>query len=67
MDETKPGRHLLEELKWVHEHIRHDLQVCEDLARQVSGGLSPAEARAEIDSLKTNSPLWKLRVNCLYY
>lgn len=67
MEESKPGRHLLDELKWVHDHIRHDLAVCENLARRVSEGLSPDEVRAEIRSLQTNGPLWKLRVNCLYY
>ncbi|MDX6603709.1 MAG: hypothetical protein QOF23_218, partial [Solirubrobacterales bacterium] len=28
-----PGEHLLAELKWVHSRIRHDLRVCEELAR----------------------------------
>jgi hypothetical protein len=65
--EEKPGRHLLDELLWVHEHIRHDLAICEDLARRVAEGLSPDDVRAEIRSLQTNGPLWKLRVNCLYY
>jgi iron-sulfur cluster repair protein YtfE (RIC family) len=63
----EPGRHLFEELQWVHEKIRHDLAVCEDLAQRVAEGLSPEQVRAEIRELQTNSPLWKLRVNCLYY
>jgi iron-sulfur cluster repair protein YtfE (RIC family) len=63
----EPGRHLFDELKWVHEKIRHDLQVCEDLAGRVAEGLSAEDIRAEIRELQTNSPLWKLRVNCLYY
>jgi iron-sulfur cluster repair protein YtfE (RIC family) len=67
VEENKPGQHLLEELKWVHDRIRHDLRVCEDLARRVSEGLPQADVQAEIRSLQTNSPLWKLRVNCLYY
>ena len=67
VEDNRPGQHLLEELKWVHERIREDLRVCEDLARRASEGLSPADVRAEISSLQTNSPLWKLRVNCLYY
>jgi hypothetical protein len=65
--ERKRGQHLLDELKWVHDHIRHDLAVCEDLAQRVAEGLSPEDVRAEIRSLQTNGPLWKLRVNCLYY
>ena len=66
-EERKRGQHLLDELKWVHDHIRHDLAVCEDLARRVALGLSPEDVRTEIRSLQTNGPLWKLRVNCLYY
>jgi len=66
-DAPKPGRHLLDELLWVHEHIRHDLAICEELARRVADGLAPEEVRAEIRSLQTNGPLWKLRVHCLYY
>jgi hypothetical protein len=64
---AEPGRHLFDELLWVHEKIRHDLRVCEDLAVRVAEGLSPEEVRAEIRELQTNSPLWRLRVNCLYY
>ena len=66
-EERKRGQHLLDELKWVHDHIRHDLAVCEDLARRVALGLSPEDVLTEIRSLQTNGPLWKLRVNCLYY
>ena len=66
-EDNKPGQRLLEELKWVHEQIRHDLRVCEELAQRVSDGLSPADVRTEIRSLQTDSPLWRLRVNCLYY
>jgi hypothetical protein len=54
-------------LLWVHEKIRHDLAACEDLAARVADGLAPGEARAEIRELQTASPLWQLRVNCLYY
>jgi len=67
VEENKPGQHLLDELRWVHDRIRHDLGVCAELARRAAEGLAPAEMRAEIQSLETNSPLWKLRVNCLYY
>lgn len=67
MDKNKPGQLFLEELKWVHGRIRHDLRLCEDLARRASEGLSPTDVREEIRSLETNSPLWKLRVNCIYY
>jgi iron-sulfur cluster repair protein YtfE (RIC family) len=64
---AQPGQHLFDELQWVHEKIRHDLAVCEDLAERIAEGLSPEQVRAEIRELQTNSPLWRLRVNCLYY
>jgi iron-sulfur cluster repair protein YtfE (RIC family) len=64
---AEPGQHLFDELQWVHEKIRHDLAVCEELALRIADGLSPEQVRAEIRELQTNSPLWKLRVNCLYY
>ncbi len=66
-DGPPPGHRLLAELRWVHERIRHDLRICSDLAARVAEGASPEEVRAEIESLQTSSPLWKLRINCLYY
>jgi len=63
----KPGELLLESLKTIHTHLRHDLAVCRTLADQVAAGAPPEHIRAQIESLQTSSPLWKLRVNCLYY
>ena len=63
----KPGEHLLESLKTIHAHLRHDLAVCQMLAEQVAAGAPPEHIRAQIASLQTSSPFWKLRVNCLYY
>jgi hypothetical protein len=51
----------------VHDHIRHDPSVCAHPAARVADGAEPDDVQAAIASLKTNSPLWKLRVNCLYY
>lgn len=62
-----PGEHLLRELKWVHDAIRHDLAVCRALAEQVAAGAAPDHVREQIAALQTSSPLWKLRINCLYY
>src|SRR5438105_2041921 len=47
--------------------IRHDLDVVRRLAGSVLEGAPAEQVRAEIGALQTNSPLWKLRVNCLYY
>jgi iron-sulfur cluster repair protein YtfE (RIC family) len=65
--QSGPGELLVQELLWVHSMIRHDLQTVEQLADQVRAGAPPEQVRAEIGSLQTSSPLWKLRVNCLYY
>lgn len=61
------GEALVAELRWVHDHIRHDLDVVQGLANRVLDGAEPDEVTEEIGRLKTNGPLWKLRVNCLYY
>lgn len=69
-DETqarKPGEHLLQELKWVHNALRQDLALCQELARQIAAGAASEYVREQVKSLQTSSPLWKLRVNCLYY
>jgi hypothetical protein len=47
--------------------IRHDLRACKELAAEVSDGAAPEEVRERIEGLKTNGPLWRLGVNCLYY
>ena len=61
------GEYLLRELKWIHGAIRNDLAVCRQLAARVAAGLPAEDARAQIQGLQTNGPLWKLRTNCLYY
>ena len=63
----KPGEDLLQELKWVHNALRQDLALCQELAGQVAAGVAPEYVREQVKSLQTRSPLWKLRVNCLYY
>jgi len=65
--QSRPGEHLVKELLWVHGMIRRDLDTVRRLADEVAAGTAPREIRAEIASLQTNGPLWKLRVNCLYY
>lgn len=64
---ASPGEALVNELLWVHGKIRHDLDVVRDLSASVMAGAAPEAVQAEISRLQTNSPLWKLRVNCLYY
>ena len=58
---------LVEELRWIHGIIRHDLGVIRELAERIRAGAEASEVRQEISLLKTTSPLWQLKVNCLYY
>ena len=62
------GDALFQELQWVHRMIRRDLGTVRDLATATANGdASPSEVREGIDALKTDGPLWKLRINCLRY
>ena len=58
---------LFEELLWVHSMIRRDLETVSRLAAEVSDGLPAPELSAQVAELKTNGPLWRLKVNCLHY
>jgi hypothetical protein len=55
---------MLDDLQWLHDMVRRDLQTCRDLAAAVLAG---ADVRVGIDNLQTNGPLFQLRVNCLQY
>jgi hypothetical protein len=65
--ETDRGRALFEELLWVHSIIRRDLEIVEQLAADVGDGLPGAEVEDALGELKTNGPLWQLKVSCLRY
>lgn len=65
--EPPPAEGVLRELLWVHAMIRRDLETVCDLARRVSDGATVTEVRNTIRGLQTEGPLWKLRVNCIYY
>ena len=67
MESRTPGAALYDELLWVHRMVRRDLERVRELAVAANGDASPAEIRVGIDELKTNGPLWKLKVNCLRY
>ncbi len=58
---------MFQELLWVHSAIRRDLEVVEALAADVDNGLPGEDVREALDELKTNGPLWQLKVNCLRY
>jgi iron-sulfur cluster repair protein YtfE (RIC family) len=62
------GAALFQELLWVHRMVRRDLERVRELATAAANGdASSAEIRDEVEALKTNGPLWKLKVNCLRY
>jgi hypothetical protein len=65
--ETERGRALFQELLWVHSVIRRDLDTVERLATDVGEGLPGAAVQESLAELKTVSPLWQLKVNCLRY
>jgi hypothetical protein len=58
---------LVDELTWVHDAIRHDLAICRKLADEVTAGATQGQVDEQLRALRTNGPLWQLRVNCLTY
>lgn len=58
---------LFAELLWVHGMVRRDLDTVRQLAAGVVDDLAPDELRAQLAALKTNGPLWRLKVDCLRY
>jgi hypothetical protein len=57
-----PGEALFRELQLIHGMLRRDLSTVQQLADEVIGGASAEYISAEVESLQTNSPLWKFRV-----
>jgi iron-sulfur cluster repair protein YtfE (RIC family) len=62
-EETPQGQALFQELLWVHDHVRRDLETVRRLAVEHLAG----EVRDEVAALKAGGPLWQLKVNCLHY
>jgi hypothetical protein len=65
--ETIRGRLIYRMLLAVHSEIRADLERVERLAEQALGGLSAEKLRRELDEIKRDSRLWRLRIDCLRY
>jgi hypothetical protein len=65
--QSPPSEGMFRELLYVHTHLRRDLQTVRRLAEQARDGLSPEKILAEIRSLETSSPLWRLKFGCLHY
>lgn len=65
--ETRVGKAFFEKLLTVHGILRADLATVRRLSDEVTEGLAAEDLNAELSELKTNGPLWQLRVNCLQY
>ena len=65
--ETVRGRITYRLLLGVHVAVRSDLERVEALAAQALDGLPAEELTAELDELKRNGMLWRLRLDCLRY
>ncbi|WP_203716194.1 hemerythrin domain-containing protein [Asanoa siamensis] len=61
------GNPLFDELRSVHRMLRRDLAAVRRLADAAAGGAPARDVRAGVAKLKTNGPLFQLRVNCLSY
>ena len=58
---------LFDELKSVHGMLRRDLATVRKLADAAAGGAPARDVRSGLTRLKSNGPLFQLRVNCLSY
>jgi len=58
---------LADQLRWVHDHLRRDLESVTRTAEHVRDGLPVDETATRIRSWATTSPIWALRMNCLSY
>jgi iron-sulfur cluster repair protein YtfE (RIC family) len=58
---------MFDDLLWVHNHIRRELEACRGLARAVADGASGDDIAAELAALEEHSVLWQLRLGCLRY
>jgi Hemerythrin HHE cation binding domain len=64
---TTAGDRMGEDLRWVHGMLRRDLATVRELAAEIAAGGHPDDVGDRLRRLQTQSPLWQLRSNCLYY
>ena len=55
------------QLKLIHQMLRSDLAVCRELASDIGSGAPATAITEQIAALQTRSPIWTLRVSCLYH
>lgn len=61
------GEALFARLRCIHDALRRDLATVNRLADQVLDGLPGHEVRNGVVLLRSTTPLWQLRTNCLAY
>jgi len=66
-EQAPPPVGMFRELLYIHSHLRRDLATVRRLAVQARDGVSPRAILAEVQKLRTNSPLWRLKFGCLHY
>lgn len=53
------------ELKWVHDMIRQDLAMIQQLAAEAAAGQPASTIRRGVRALASASPIWQLKAGCL--
>jgi iron-sulfur cluster repair protein YtfE (RIC family) len=67
MTTTERPEALADQLRWVHDILRRDLETVRELARRVADGASTREVREGLADLEAGGPLFQLRATCLGY
>ena len=59
------GEAMVAELRWVHDMIRQDLALIQQMAAGTAAGEPPGTIRRGIRALASASPIWQLKAGCL--
>lgn len=59
------GEAMVAELKWVHDMIRQDLAMIQQLAADTAAGQPGSTIRRGLQALASASPIWQLKAGCL--
>lgn len=59
------GEAMVAELKWVHDMIRRDLALIQQMAADTAAGEPAGTIRRGIRALASASPIWQLKAGCL--
>ncbi len=61
------GEAMVAELKWVHDMIRRDLALIQQMAADTAAGQPAGAIRRGIRTLASASPIWQLKAGCLQH